>query len=267
MLDQLKTRKNLKALTAALACGLVFTMGGQAEAELLELYGAGTEPTKGSAQLNGVDSEGNVVTNAVTAEDDTYVSKSKTNVFSSSNFTVAGGTWFSAFGGYSEGSGVVTSNEVTITGDSKTNLVYGGYANSNDIEAVTYNKVTISGGETNRVHGGYVNSNYKGAVTYNTVIVTSGTVNNSVYGGFTNSKSELAVTTGDVTGNTVTISGGTVNASVYGGYADKRRTGAVTGNTVTLGDKNGLGVAQITGTVGINKKIRELCVRRHLECL
>ncbi len=126
------------------------------------------------------------------------------------------------YGGYVELEDAdVSSNSVTISGDSTiTGSVCGGLVNEGTGDA-TGNSVTISGGTVNNfVFGGA--SDY-GKAASNNIIISDGTIKEDIIGG--------SSVSGEVASNTVSISGGTVNGEVYGGFALK---GNVANNSVMI---------------------------------
>ena len=206
---------------------------------------------------NGIAVSGNIVkiTDAVVNENSDY------------DYSVYGGFVYSYDG---TSSAEANSNNVTVSGNSKTGTVYGGYSvagaakgntvtiNKNEkgetpqIEGYIYggysekgtaggataeegNKVTISGGTVDYyVYGGYVNSG-TGAATGNKVDIsqTSSEVLtrvHSVYGGYSNNGTAGGATAEE--GNKVTITGGRIGNRVYGGYVSG--TGAAIGNKVDI---------------------------------
>ena len=119
--------------------------------------------------------------------------------------------------------GHVTGNTVKIAGGVIDAPVYGGYNNGSG--NVTRNEVTVTGGINGSVIGGDTHGN--GNVTGNTVTITGGEIHSFVFGGDTHGS-------GNVTGNTVTITGGEIRDHVYGGF--RNGDGDVTGNIVNIGD-------------------------------
>ena len=119
--------------------------------------------------------------------------------------------------------GHVTGNTVTIAGGVIDAPVYGGYNNGSG--NVTRNEVTVTGGINGSVIGG--DTFGSGNVTGNTVTITGGKINGSVFGGDTHGS-------GNVTGNTVTITGGEIRDHVYGGF--RNGDGDVKDNIVNIGD-------------------------------
>ena len=149
-----------------------------------------------------------------------------------------------AYGAFAEDGGAVVGGDSAADGNhaviegGRAEFVIGGATNGTG--KVSYNTVTVSGGEVgsagvNNAGGAFGGASMgpgAGNVTHNSVTIAGGKIEGSVYGGY-------AVGTGNVTNNSVTIAGGRFeNAGtapdVYGGYAVG--TGKTTGNTVSLGD-------------------------------
>ena len=149
-----------------------------------------------------------------------------------------------AYGAFAEDGGAVVGGDSAADGNhaviegGRAEFVIGGATNGTG--KVSYNTVTVSGGEVgsagvNNAGGAFGGASMgpgAGDVTHNSVTIAGGKIEGSVYGGY-------AVGTGNVTNNSVTIAGGRFeNAGtapdVYGGYAVG--TGKTTGNTVSLGD-------------------------------
>ena len=149
-----------------------------------------------------------------------------------------------AYGAFAEDGGAVVGGDSAADGNhaviegGRAEFVIGGATNGTG--KVSYNTVTVSGGEVgsagvNNAGGAFGGASMgpgAGDVTHNSVTIAGGKIEGSVYGGY-------AVGTGNVTNNSVTIAGGRFeNAGtapdVYGGYA--AGTGKTTGNTVSLGD-------------------------------
>ena len=131
------------------------------------------------------------------------------------------------------------ANAVTIGTD-----VYGGI--SRVANATRENNITVSSDTFDNAYGGYTDSvlplpgsdakassQEKNDSHNNTITIDGATVNNTVYGGYTNAA------TGTATKNTVNVTGGTV-ANVVGGYS---MAGAASENTINLG------AVTITGNV------------------
>ena len=138
----------------------------------------------------------------------------------------------SVYGGYTDGTGKVSTNHVEVSGGSLYD-VYGGVSENGTTGDVTGNTVAISSGMAQDVYGGQARG---GSATGNTVTITGGTARD-VYGGQASSSS--------ATGNTVTITGGTVR-SIDGGRSAQ---GAATGNTVNLGDGKSDYAGQVNGVI------------------
>ena len=138
----------------------------------------------------------------------------------------------SVYGGYTDGTGKVSTNHVEVSGGSLYD-VYGGVSENGTTGDVTGNTVAISSGMAQDVYGGQARG---GSATGNTVTITGGTARD-VYGGQASSSS--------ATGNTVTITGGTVR-SIDGGRSAQ---GAATGNTVNLGDGKSDYAGQVNGII------------------
>ena len=167
----------------------------------------------------------------------------------------------------SNGNHQITGNKVFIDGGTTTatfgvfNRIIGGYADiTNGDVNIENNEVHISDGTVNnrQIAGGAVNETGGASVaTGNKVIISGGTVTGTgmlggplnIYGGLAESQTGTAT----ASGNTVEIFGGKVTGNVYGGLAGTE-SGTVTAkdNTVTLGNKDGAGVADITGNVYTN---------------
>ena len=149
-----------------------------------------------------------------------------------------------AYGAFAEDGAAVVGGDSAADGNhaviegGRAEYVIGGATNGTG--KVSYNTVTVSGGEVgsagvNNAGGAFGGASMgpgAGDVTHNSVTIAGGKIEGSVYGGY-------AVGTGNVTNNSVTIAGGRFeNAGtapdVYGGYAVG--TGKTTGNTVSLGD-------------------------------
>ena len=154
------------------------------------------------------------------------------------------GTVALAYGAFAEDGAAVVGGDSAADGNhaviegGRAEFVIGGATNGTG--KVSYNTVTVSGGEVgsagvNNAGGAFGGASMgpgAGNVTHNSVTIAGGKIEGSVYGGY-------AVGTGNVTNNSVTIAGGRFeNAGtapdVYGGYAVG--TGKTTGNTVSLGD-------------------------------
>ena len=149
-----------------------------------------------------------------------------------------------AYGAFAEDGAAVVGGDSAADGNhaviegGRAEYVIGGATNGTG--KVSYNTVTVSGGEVgsagvNNAGGAFGGASMgpgAGDVTHNSVTIAGGKIEGSVYGGY-------AVGTGNVTNNSVAIAGGRFeNAGtapdVYGGYAVG--TGKTTGNTVSLGD-------------------------------
>jgi hypothetical protein len=142
---------------------------------------------------NGIAVSGNIVkiTDAVVNENSYY------------DYSVYGGFVYSYDG---TSSAEANSNNVTVSGNSKTGTVYGGYSVAG---AAKGNTVTI-------------NKNEKGETPQ---------IEGYIYGGYSEKGTAGGATAEE--GNKVTISGGTVDYYVYGGYVNSG-TGAATGNKVDI---------------------------------
>ena len=137
-------------------------------------------------------------------------------------------------GAYSQDSGIVTGNSITINSDlnfTNTLKLYGGYSGSG---AVTGNKVIISSApvfaEETKIYGGYSDDDVEGN---NITIGGNGTfgTNVALYGGYSDKNFYTSVG-GTATGNNVTISGNAAfETDIYGGYSE---TSTATGNSVTI---------------------------------
>ncbi|WP_297968325.1 hypothetical protein, partial [uncultured Anaerovibrio sp.] len=145
-------------------------------------------------------------------------------------------TWVSGavYGGYSDGeTGTAESNEVTITGGTIDNCVYGGWGDSGAAE----NKVVIfqTANQTTsinmEVYGGYSDGE-NGTADSNTVEITGGTIEETVYGGWgrsaaTNNKVAISQADGQAT---------SVGNDVYGGYSingtSERNQVTISGGTI-----------------------------------
>ena len=125
----------------------------------------------------------------------------------------------SVYGGYTDGTGKVSTNRVEVSGGT-VNDVYGGVSENATTGNVTNNTVAISGGVTEAVFGGQTQI---GSATDNKVTITAGTVQ-TAYGGKSGN--------GNATKNVVEVNGGTVNQSIYGGKAGG--AGKAEENTVTF---------------------------------
>lgn len=146
-----------------------------------------------------------------------YITEGKPILSKDAKFTVNSGTWNDIYGGYSYigmGDTLVTNNTVIISG-------------SADVKGSVY-------GATN-----------EGVAKNNSVIVNGGTVNN-VYGA-------MAF---NLENNSVSILGGNVTGDVIGayGHADgwREEKNVYKNTTVTLGDKNGTGIAKIGKNLYLN---------------
>ncbi len=132
----------------------------------------------------------------------------------------------SVFGGYinsADSVGVVSRNQVTITGKSNITLaVYGAQSRATNGE-VANNQVTIEGESsvTAAVYGGYG----VGTVTGNGVKASTVTLSNRVYGGF-------GTASADVTNNWIELDDVELSGYVYGGYSSG--SGDVIGNSVKI---------------------------------
>ena len=224
--------------------------------------------------------QGKVSGNVVTITDGTLTGKYVIGGFTQSSYyykagdvkdniiNVSGGTVKgSIFGGVArwdgggyqtESEGVVSGNQVNVSGKAEVSDVYGGYTGPATgyvgvITEITGNSVTLSdNASAGSIYGGRgETSSGKDVVHNNTVTISGGTVNGYVYGG--------SSTNGNATDNTVKITGGTIKSDIYGGsgmlatgnkleisgtetvieknlYGGKTGTGGTsTGNTVTLG--------------------------------
>ena len=167
--------------------------------------------------------------------------------------------------GNAGGDGEDEGNKVSISGGTVARSVYGGYVHngtSTGTGSAIKNEVTISGGTvTGAVFGGYIafggSAIEKNKVNIDTTVsATNVTVNNSIYGGYSN---PWATTTGTISGNEVLIRGSkaTVNSSgsggVFGGYSSL--SGTVSKNTVTISDGANINTSvyggySSSGTVG-----------------
>ena len=123
------------------------------------------------------------------------------------------------FGAYTEGSGIVAYNSVTLTDGLLNGEVYGGASTKNGI--AEYNSVTVSGGTINMLATGGVSMD--NVARYNNVTVTGGTIKGSIYGGM----SEI-----NAIENKVMISGGNIGGDVYG--AESKTESSATGNEVII---------------------------------
>ena len=170
-----------------------------------------------------------------------FADASHTGDLKNNTFTLKGGEVSMGMGALArEGSGTVgvdsaaDGNHAIVEGG-KTHLgIYGGATAGTG--KVSYNTLTIKGGEIELAGAGGVHQANSGAslVTHNSVTISGGKIDGFIYGGF--SKAD-----GTVTENTVTITGGTLAANddgsctqVYGGYV--KGNGKATHNTVNLGD-------------------------------
>ena len=159
-----------------------------------------------------------------------------------------------AYGAFAEDGGATVGGDSAADGNhaviegGRAEFVIGGATNGTG--KVSYNTVTVSGGEVgsagvNNAGGAFGGASMgpgAGDVTHNSVTIAGGKIEGSVYGGY-------AVGTGNVTNNSVTIAGGRFeNAGtapdVYGGYAVG--TGKTTGNTVILGAEDGAYAADLS---------------------
>ena len=142
-----------------------------------------------------------------------------TGKVSTNHVEVSGGTVNDVYGGVSENAttGNVTNNTVAISGG-VTEVVFGGQT---QIGSATDNKVTITAGTVQTAYGG---KSGNGNATKNVVEVNGGAVNQSIYGGYTGGA-------GKAEENTVTFTNGTAGGDIYGGVAD---SGAATGNNVYI---------------------------------
>ena len=199
---------------------------------LVENYVLGGYASSGSASKNTVDISGKMdgknytVTGSVYGGI-TFNGTASGNIVKITDAVVNKNSDYSVYGGSSR-SNVANSNNVTVSGNSKTCTVYGGYS---DTGAAKGNTVTINKnekGETPQIegyiYGGYSEKGTAGGATAeegNKVTISGGTVGTNVYGGRSNS--------GVASGNIVTITGGTVSGAVYGGYGN-----TANGNTVTI---------------------------------
>lgn len=179
------------------------------------------------------------------------------------------------FGAYTEGSGIVAYNSVTVSGGTINMLATGGVSIDN---VARYNNVTVTGGTIKgSIYGGMSEIN----AIENKVMISGGNIGGDVFGA--ESKAESSATgneviisgtptfesaygtniygastfDGEITGNKVTISGRPVfnfndpdkNIKIYGGYVD--RDGNVTGNSVEInGDMNFTESLEIYGGYG-----------------
>ena len=144
-------------------------------------------------------------------------------------------------GGYTA-AGTAENNQVTMTGGTVGEDVYGAFVNGNG--TATGNSVTMTGGTvTDSFNGAYVNN---GVVSGNSATVTGGTVKWNVNGAWTQN--------GTASGNSATVTGGaTVEGYVYGGYTGN---GTAAENSVTVSDSTVgyvLGGYASTGTVEDNR--------------
>ena len=160
---------------------------------------------------------------------------SHTGDLKNNTFTLKGGEISMGMGAVAQGgSGTVGGDSAAdgnhaIVEGGKTHLgIYGGATAGTG--KVSYNTLTIKGGEIELAGAGGVHQANSGAslVTHNSVTISGGKIDGFIYGGF--SKAD-----GTVTENTVTITGGKFTAHVYGGYADGTN-GKATHNCVNLGD-------------------------------
>jgi len=241
---------------------------------LVENYVLGGSASSGSASKNTVDISGKMdgknytVTGSVYGGI-TFNGTASGNIVKITDAVVNKNSDYSVYGGSSR-SNVANSNNVTVSGNSKTCTVYGGYS---DTGAAKGNTVTINKnekGETPQIegyiYGGYSEKGTAGGATAeegNKVTISGGTVDYYVYGGYVNSgtgaatgnkvdisqtdtevltkingkvyggysQSGTAGGTGENDGNKVTISGGTVGNEVYGGYVG---SGSAINNSVDI---------------------------------
>ena len=184
--------------------------------------------------------------------------------FGTDDYQQTSGSEGSVYGGYADGSGVVSGNKVSIySGGTINGSVYGGKSypengstggevSSNEVSiynsvlvygaaeggygrdgSVSGNKVSLSASTVlDDIYGG---AGYYGVVSGNSVVMDNKSYNGwisraygNIYGGHASNN--------DARGNSVTISGGMVHTqnhrgNVYGGYAS---TGSATGNSVTI---------------------------------
>lgn len=123
------------------------------------------------------------------------------------------------FGAYTEGSGIVAYNSVTLTDGLINREVYGGASTKNGI--AEYNSVTVSGGTINMLATGGVSMD--NVARYNNVTVTGGTIKGSIYGGMSGI---------NAIENKVMISGGNIGGDVFG--AESKAESSATGNEVII---------------------------------
>lgn len=152
-------------------------------------------------------------------------------------------------GAYTEGSGIVAYNSVTLTDGLLNGEVYGGASTKNGI--AEYNSVTVSGGTINMSATGGVSVN--NVARYNNVTVTGGTIKGFIAGGMSESnaiENKVMISGGNIggyvcgaesrdgsaTGNEVIISGTPTFESAYGTniYGASTLDGNITGNKVTI---------------------------------
>lgn len=138
----------------------------------------------------------------------------------------------SVYGGYTDGTGKVSTNHVEVSGGSLYD-VYGGVSENGTTGDVTGNTVAISGGTAQDVYGGQASSS---SATGNTVTITGGTVR-SIDGGRS--------TQGAATGNTVNLGdgksdyAGQVNGVINGGSGMAYGADYRPGNTLNVYDNAG----------------------------
>ncbi|MDO4203036.1 MAG: autotransporter outer membrane beta-barrel domain-containing protein [Selenomonadaceae bacterium] len=194
---KLMTGLKKKQICAAIAFGLIFTMGGQkAEATATTgLHGAtvGKKEIKdGSNTLAKADNE----TTHIAESND-----ASNSLESGAEFTVLGGEWKNVYGGIGNSTDATANNKITISGGTVELVVVGGDAGTST-SAVTKNIVNIGG---------------------------SASVNYAVYGGRDNCEGECS--NAEVKSNEVNINGGTVKGNIYGGFA---KGGNATDNEVVI---------------------------------
>ncbi len=202
---------------------------------------------------------GNGIDGAIGGWTDSNINVENNSVTLSGGFLFGGvteSTPGSFYGGYSTGSGNVTSNRVTISNNvvfNKTVHIYGGYMTGSGIvenNIINITSATFSG-FLNLIYAGY--SSNTGNVLNNKTII-EGIVNfadsdtdlTSIYGGYSTSS-------GNVSGNSVTIGDG-VNfnneTSIYGGRSD---FGLAINNSVSITGGKFTRLTSIYGGVSLSR--------------
>lgn len=211
------TEMNRNPVTGAISLGsgtVAYNSVKATGGNIYSIFGGGS--VEGIAEYNSVTVEG-----ATIIEDRVAGGMAMKGVARHNSVTISGTAEIKGevFGAYTEGSGIVAYNSVTLTDGLINREVYGGASTKNGI--AEYNSVTVSGGTINMLATGGVSMD--NVARYNNVTVTGGTIKGSIYGGMSES---------NAIENKVMISGGNIGGDVFG--AESKAESSATGNEVII---------------------------------